>query len=732
MTQSSERQDGENLQLSATALWLVALFCFLAAAAQSARSQILLPGPGIINTVAGNGTAGHSGDGGKATSAELDLPEGIAVDAAGNIYIADTYNNRIRKVTASTGDISTVAGNGTEGYSGDGGAATSAELNQPTAVAVDSGGDIYIADLGNNRVREVIVNTGGIFTVAGDGTRGYSGDGGAATSAELNYPYGVAVDAAFNIYIADSNNERVRKVTGSTGKISTVAGDGAQGYSGDGGAAISAELYSPHGVAVDTVGNIYIADYSNNRVRKVTVSTGIISTVAGNGTQGHSGDGGAATSAELYTPYSVAVDDVGDIYIADFGNERIREVAASTGDISTVAGDGSLGYSGDGGAATSAELNQPTGVAVDGAGDVYVADYANDRVRAVGGNAYSLPGPGLINTLAGDGVGGYSGDGGRADNAEIYQPTGVAVDASGNVYIADQFNQRVRKVTASTGKISTVAGDGTGGYSGDGGIATSAEMQNPNGVAVDSAGNIYIADTYNNRIRKVTASTGIMSTVAGDGAKGYSGDGGAATQAELNYPFGVAVDAADNIYIADVYNSRIRKVTASTGTISTVAGDGVGGYSGDGGAATSAELYAPNGVAVDSAGNIYIADTSNSRIRKVTASTGKISTVAGDGAAGYTGDGGSATAAELHSPAGVAVDTALNIYIADTGNYRIRKVTVSSGIISTVAGSGTPGLGDGGPATGAELNGPCGVEVDSKGNIYIADTDNQRIRAVGN
>jgi hypothetical protein len=340
--------------------------------------------PGLISTVAGDGTGGYSGDGGKATSAELYEPYGAAVDAAGNIYIADTINERVRKVTVSTGDISTVAGNGMYGYSGDGGPATSAQLDLPTRVALDSAGNIYIADWGNQRIRKVTVSTGDISTVAGNGTPGFSGDGGKATSAELNDPFDVVVDAAGNIYIADEANNRIRKVAASTGDISTVAGNGTAGFSGDGGAATSAELHFPRGVALDTANNIYIADYDNQRVRKVTVSSGDISTVAGNGTAGFSGDGGPATSAELNYLLGVAVDSAGNIYIADTSNNRIRKVTVSTGDISTVAGDGTAGYSGDGGPATSAELYDPFGVAVDSAGNVYISDTLNNRIRKVG------------------------------------------------------------------------------------------------------------------------------------------------------------------------------------------------------------------------------------------------------------------------------------------------------------------------------------------------------------
>ncbi len=275
--------------------------------------------------------------------------------------------------------------------------------------------------------------------------------------------------------------------------------------------------------------------------------------------------------------------------------------------ISTIAGNGTAGYSGDGGPAASAELNSPSGVAVDFSGNIYIADYKNNRIRRVDAS-------GVISTVAGKGTAGYSGDGGPASSAELSTPSGVAVDTSGNIYIADSSNNCVRKVDAS-GVISTVAGNGTAGYSGDGGPAVSAELSSPSGVAVDTSGNIYIADDKNNCIRKVDAS-GVISTVAGNGTGGYSGDGGPASSAELSSPFGVAVDASGNIYIADDKNNRIRKVDAS-GVISTVAGNGTGGYSGDGGPATSAQLNSPSGLAVDSSGNIYIADTTNYRVREV-------------------------------------------------------------------------------------------------------------------
>jgi sugar lactone lactonase YvrE len=320
--------------------------------------------------VAGNGTNGSSGDNGPATSAQL-RAGGLAVDSAGNLYIADRYS--VRKV--SGGVITTVAGNGTLGFSGDNGPATSAQFNNPGGLAVDSAGNLYIADARNNRIRKV--SNGVITTVAGNGIVDFIGDDGPATGAVFNGPGAIAVDLAGNLYIADSGS-RVRKV--SNGMITTVAGSLRQGYSGDNGPATRARLNFPSGVAVDSFGNLYIADSGNNRIRKV--SNGVITTAAGNGTQDYGGDNGPATSAELFQPKGIAVDAAGNLYIAD-GTLRIRKVSGGT--ITTVAGNGTFGYSGDYGPATGAGLTSPSGVAVNAADDLYIADTGASRIRKVSG-----------------------------------------------------------------------------------------------------------------------------------------------------------------------------------------------------------------------------------------------------------------------------------------------------------------------------------------------------------
>jgi trimeric autotransporter adhesin len=336
----------------------------------------------IITTIAGNGIAGAVGDGGLATLANLNAPEGIALDDLGNIYISDNLNNKVRKINAKTGIITTVAGNGTGGFSGDGGPATSAELLKPGNIAFDRQGNLYIADLFNQRIRKVSKATGIITTIAGTGASGYTGDKGLATSATLYYPDAVRIDSAGNIYIADELNNAVRKITVSTGIITTVAGTGSSGYTGDGGPATSAKIGCPSDIAFDSSWNMYISD-GNNVIRKVDAHTGIITTVVGNGTEGYSGDSASAKASSIDGPVGIAVDAFGNIYIADLDNSRIREVKASTGIITTIIGNGMKGYSGDGGPATKAEIYWPLFMTLDRAGNLYFDDNFNNRVRKV-------------------------------------------------------------------------------------------------------------------------------------------------------------------------------------------------------------------------------------------------------------------------------------------------------------------------------------------------------------
>ncbi len=386
------------------------------------------------------------------------------------------------------------------------------------------------------------------------------------------------------MYIGDENNHRVRKITASTTIVSTIAGTGTAGYSGDNGQATSANIKNPAGVNLDSAGNVYFGDYiAYNVIRKVTVSTGVISTVAGNGGTGYKGDNIQATAASLDTPHDVALDSSGNLYISDRANNRIRKVTVSTGVITTVVGTGTSSSTGDGAAATSATINGPCFSRFDSTGNYYITECEGNRVRKVmivttdiptiTPSTQPTPYPSLsphsisvISTIAGTGTASYSGDGGAATAATINTPTGIAIDSSGNVYFAEYCNHRVRKITASTGIITTYAGTGASSYSGDNGVASSAALNKPYELCMDTSGttainsrcifthlhtdvihildNLYIADSKNQRIRKVTASTSVISTVAGTGTSSYSGDNGQATSATLNIPIGVAVDTS--------------------------------------------------------------------------------------------------------------------------------------------------------------------------------------------
>ncbi len=633
---------------------------------------------GTLTVIAGSGAQGYAGDGvvGGAANANLFHPVAVTVDASGNVYIADQYNCVVRKVD-TTNTISTVAGiAGSCTYGGDGGKGTSANLYYPSGVAVDGSGNLYIGDNNNCRVRKVILSTDIISTFAGNGTCGYSGDGGSATSAELYTPQGVAVDTAGDVFVADTSNYVIRQITKATGKISTVAGNHTAGFSGDGGLATSAEFNQVFQLAVNGAGTtVTFADFYNQRIRQFTVG-GNINTVAGTGTAGFSGDGAAATSAELYYPEGVAVTSAGTVYVGDSNNYRIRQFTVA-GNIGTVAGDGSATVETllNNAPPLGVVLQYPYGIATDSSKNVFVAESHNYMVREL------VHSSNLVDFFAGNGTYGDTGDGGPATSAELSYDYGVAKDSSGNVYIVDTYNHIIRVVN-SAGIITTFAGTPQrAGFNGDGGPATSALLYYPNGVAVDSKGSVYIADYDNHVIRKVTSGT--ISTIAGIGGRnGYSGDGGPATGAMLYSPAAVAVDSQGNVYIADYNNCRIREVSAVTGIISTVAGNGGCTFSGDGIAVENSIGY-PQGIAVDANGNFFIGDYFQ-RVRWVNPA-GFMTTIAGNGNGGYTGDGVLATTSELYEPTGIALDSSGNILISDYNNLRVRSVSAFPALNSSAS-----------------------------------------------
>jgi sugar lactone lactonase YvrE len=530
-----------------------------------------------------------------------------------------------------------------------------------------------------------------VTTAAG----GFVGDGGVATKASFETPSHVVQDKSGNFYISDFTGQRIRKVT-PAGTISTYAGTGISGFSGDGGPANAAKLSYPTGLVLDSAGDIIVADGGNNRIRMID-TTGKITTIAGTGASGYTGDGGPAILATFNQPWGLTYGSKGDLFIADLGNCAVRFVNTS-GIINTYAGDGTCGFGGDGGPATLANLNFPRGTVFDSSGNLYIADTANHRVRKV--DTF-----GKITTFAGNGKPGFSGDGGKATLAKIGNPRGL-VFRSGKIYIGNAGRARIRTVPISTGIINTYTGSVTG-YDGDGKALLSSSFFGPTGLLFDAKGKLLVVDSLNQRVRRATT---VMTTIAGGAIR----DGSAATSAALVEPEAIAFDKSGNYYIADATGNRIRKVSSS-GTISTVAGTGVSGYSGDGGQATSATLWYPLGVALDSSGNLFIADDGNNVIRKVNTS-GLISTFVTN--AGFSGLGAMTT------------DASNNLFVVDQGTCVVWKISPAA-VVNAIAGNSICGFsGDGGPATQAELNIPAGVAVDKHGNIAIADWANNRVRVV--
>ncbi len=657
-----------NLSALAWALYLVSL----PAVAQTTGRTVYM-----ISSIAGSNEVG---DGELAVRAQLGNAEGLALDGRGNLFIADALDNRVRSVNLTTGIIQTVTGNGHLGFSGDGGPAVSGQLSRPYGVAADSAGNVYVADYGNRRIRRIGAD-GNISTVVGGGVAGAP----EPLSARLTGPRNVAVDSSGNLYIAEFDGHQVLRL-GRDGRLTRVAGTGSAGYNGEG-LATEFRLNFPAGLAVDRDDALLIADSGNHRVRRL--HGGLLTTVIGPQTVGE----------KPVTPTGVAVGADGVLYVADGGRKRVLRRAVN-GQV-TALGEGRLLAARD--------------VAVDSLGRVYVAG---------SGVVWRLSPTGELAAVAGDGRYGKVEEGGPATRAYLNGPTGVAVDITGNVYISEPWVHRVRRLRPS-GALTTVAGTGERGASGDGGPATMARLIDPVGVAADRFGNLYIGDGLGHRVRRVAA-TGVMTTLAGNGQAGSGGDFHQAALAQLNRPEGLAVDSEGNLYIADAANHRVRRVSWN-GFITTVAGNGLRGYAGDGGAAAQALLDSPSAVAMDAHGNLYIADSGNHVIRRVGAE-GIIRTIAGVGTRGFSGDGGRATLAALNGPAGVAADGQGNVYIADTGNHRIREID-PEGRLRTIAGDGFAGFsGDGGPAAEARLRNPRAVATDGEGNIFVADTENNRVR----
>ena len=641
---------------------------------------------GNMTRFAGTGESGFSGDDGKATEARLKIPAGLTFDKKGNLYIADRNNHRIRKVD-TRGIITTVAGNGTAGFSGDGGKATQAQLSLPSGVVVDDKGNIYISDRSNDRVR-VVDNKGIITTFAGNGVDGYKGDLGPATQAQLSKPFGLALDKKGNLYIADRVSNRVRKVN-PQGIITTVAGDGGFFFMGDNGPAYRASLAGPTGIVVDKNGILYIADRNNNRIRSVDTQ-GMIRTVAGTGQQDYNGEAEMARDTNLYLPFGVTLDQDGKLLIIDRSHYRIRRINPRSGSIETVAGNGVKMFAGDGGPATGAKLSFPHGIAVDKKDNVIFSDKGHYRIRRISPD-------GIIQTIAGTGIRGNIGDGLPALKASIYGATSLKLNNKQEMFILSPsgFVSILRKIdekgmmrkaldTVSKDYLESISKSKYKGKVQTGELAVITTLSD---IAFDLKGNMFISDRLNHQIRKISAQ-GKITTIAGTGESAYYGDGGPASEAAFRDPSALVTDKEGNLYIADGANNMIRKIDTK-GIVTTIAGNGNHENSGDGGPALKAGIRNMDYLAISPAGELHIVGMNSHIVRKIT-KDGNIVTVAGKGYQGFFGDGGPATKAMLKSPSAITFDSKGNLYISDMGNNRIRKVD-TSGIITTFAGSGTFG-----------------------------------------
>ncbi len=689
--------------------------------------------PGNIYTIGGTGSYGSGGNGGPAAQAQFTLPSNVVLDPKGNLVVADTNNNMIRVIAASSGtfygqqmtagDVYSVAGTGISGTSTNGTPAIQAEVNFPSAVAVDSNSNLYIGDIYDCIIRFVPSTTGtyfgqamtanDIYTLAGDGTCNLTTNGTNAIGAQLGAPIALALDPAGDVLFADNQFCSIELIAASSRTAygmsltadsayriagGTVNGTGSCQSSGSGIPASSAFLNGPSGIAVDASGNIYVADLLNNYVRMIPAAGGSyfgqsmtandIYNVVGNGTIHYSGDGGPAVSAQLTAQGQIATDASGNLYIPDSNARRVRMIPSvsgtyfgqsmTAGNIYTIFGNSSSSAaSGDGGLMSAGSIGQIASLAVDSKGNVYFADTGAEKVRMLVNTAGTYFGrqlsAGYVYGIAGDGLFSNSGDGGPATLAGVMLPSQIALDANGDIFEMGTTESNVRMIANTSGTyygksmtagyIYTVAGGTSSGYTGDGGAATQATLDVPEGAAVDSAGDLIIADSGNNVIRVVAATTGIhfgismtvgdIYTIAGTSTGTALGDGGPATSATFNLPTAMAVTPKGNLLVADSSNERVREIATVTGSdygisetagdIYTVAGNGTVGYSGDGGPGPSAQLVAPSGLAIDNQGNLMIADIGTIReVSNAPASSGP--TVTGLSVRTATDNGGGVVA----------------------------------------------------------------------------------------
>ena len=650
-----------------------------------------IDGDGILHTLAGDGVPGNSGDGGPAIDARVYGPHDVAQDRHGNIYFSDLWNHTYRRIDFETGIITRIAGSGRVGRGGEGGPALEAEFDTTSGVAIDHDGNVYLSGEWDNNIRRIDAETGNIELFAGHSAH--------------HYPSETSTSRPF------------------TGRLEGTSfgwevGLGLGGYHGDGGPAREAGFHHPEHVAFDSRGDLYVCDNSNNRIRKIDMRTGVVTTVLGNGQPASNGDGGPAIEASTHMPDALCLDIHDNIYVGEKNGYRVRKMDAATGIVTTLVGTGVPGFGEEGlpGAETTCNSCE-SGIWADPDGTVLWSD-CSGRVRKYDGVT------GIVTTVLG-GTGVHDGE--IATEAFLSGPGGISMGPDAHIYVADIWNQRIRAIDPVTGDIRTVAGNGTRAHGGDGGPAIEALLGSPHDMSVDSLGRVVIADTRHGYVRRVDED-GTIRTLAGCALRGDGGDGGPATGASLLHVQAVAHGPDGDIYVGDAIG-RIRRIDDETGTITTVAGTGVQGYTGDGGPATEARIGAPTAIRFDGDGNLYFSDSAYHVVRRVDGQ-GMISTVAGSGERGFSADGTLATQARLDQPWGLAVSREGVVYVSDSRNNRVRRIT-PGGALETVAGGDIPGdTGDDSPATEAGLNEPHGLCLYGDDILLISDHHNSRIKAV--
>lgn len=681
----------------------------LAAGGVSARDVV---------TVTGNGP---TGDGGAATAAHLQGLDSVAVAADGTVYITEGWSGRIRRVDGTTGVISHFAGIGGRTASGDGGAAVDAGIGYPIGVTVAADDSVYFIDTLNNTIRRVDTD-GTISTVAGNGTAGYSGDGGPASAAQFNGAAALAFDADGNLFVVDAGNNAIRRIDAVSGAISTVVGTGTAGYSGDGGAPASAQLAGPQDLAFEADGDLLIADTGNQVIRRVHSGLTIIETLVGNPLGEDVGNVDVAPGDIFFAyPQSVAVGPGGEVYIVDRSYNLVRRFDGTSVDL--IAGSGVdpfsftsvNGYSGDGIAAAGALMSAPSDAVVLPGGDLLVVDGVNGRVRRV------VPG-GNITTFAGGTA--LLGDGGGAEDANNLGVYDIEFDDDGNLFFTDRAGQTVRRIDAVSGEISTVAGSGLTGT--DEGPALTAKMWGPTRL-LPIGSEVAVIDRSNHALRFLTDDGELVRMNVG--LPGFAGDGGPIANVRFRAPNGLALKpGTSQLYIADTSNHRIRIWDFNTDVVTTFAGGNGNGSTGDGGSALAAKISAPFDLQFDGDGNLYFLELNFGKVRRITPG-GVITTIAGTGSQGDTGDGGPATAAQL-TPHSLAYDGNDRLYVSQGSPVcAIRVIDLGTGVIDRFAGDGTCFPTADGPALSTGINQPFGIAWNGD-SLYIAEIGSSRIRKV--